>query len=193
MAASKRNTADAIQLLTADHRSVEQLFKAFEKAEKEDDMEMMEQVITTACAALQAHSKIEEEIFYPAVRAEAGDDEELMDQLNEADVEHGAVDALVERLTTQKLDDDRYKANFTVVMEYVKHHVKEEEKEMFPKVRKLKGLDLQALGLKLSKRRQELMEELTGEQLPSADETISDDDTFMTRTQSQRIGAIARR
>jgi len=148
-------TMDAITLLTDDHARVNKLFKAFQKAEKEDDLEAMEDVITTACAELDVHSKLEKELFYPAVREQA--DEELRDLLAEADVEHESVDALVHKLSEVKLDDEMYKASFTVLMEYVKHHVKEEEKEMFPKVRKLKRLDLDALGERMRARQEELM------------------------------------
>lgn len=149
---------DAIRLLTDDHARVKKLFRAFQKAEKADDHEAMEDIVTNACSELKVHSMIEEEIFYPAVRAQAN--EALKELLAEADVEHESVDALVKKLSTAKLDAEMHKANFTVVMEYVKHHVKEEEKEMFPKVRKLRGLDLQELGMQLRARQEELMGDL---------------------------------
>ncbi len=163
---------NAIDLLKEDHARVKKLFKAFEKA-KEGDHEAIEDIITTACTELKVHSKIEEEIFYPAVRAKA--DHELEELLNEAKVEHGSVDALVEKLTTVKMDDDMYKANFTVVVEYVKHHVQEEEKEMFPKVRKLKGLDLNDLARQLRTRQEKLMGEFIKDVEPSAREDIEDE------------------
>lgn len=160
---------NAIDLLKEDHARVKKLFKAFEKA-KEGDHEAIEDIITTACTELKVHSKIEEEIFYPAVRAQAN--HELEELLNEAKVEHGSVDALVEKLMTVKMDDDMYKANFTVVVEYVKHHVQEEEKQMFPKVRKLKGLDLADLAMQLRARQEKLMGELIKDAEPSELEDI---------------------
>lgn len=168
---SKRGTkmnANAIDLLKEDHARVKKLFKAFEKA-KDGDKDTLDDIITTACSELQVHSKIEEEIFYPAVRAQA--DHELEEMLNEAEVEHGSVDALVEKLMSVKLDDEMYKANFTVVVEYVKHHVEEEEKEMFPKVRKLKGLDLGELAAQLRARQEQLM----GEFIKDADRSANDE------------------
>ena len=171
---AKRATANmnAIDLLKEDHARVKKLFKAFEKA-KEGDHDAIEDIITSACTELKVHSKIEEEIFYPAVRAKA--DHELEELLNEAKVEHGSVDGLVEKLTTVKMDDEMYKANFTVVVEYVKHHVQEEEKEMFPKVRKLKGLDLNDLARQLRARQEKLMGELVKDVEPSAHENIEDE------------------
>lgn len=163
---------NAIDLLKEDHARVKKLFKAFEKA-KEGDHEAIEDIITTACTELKVHSKIEEEIFYPAVRAQAN--HELEELLNEAKVEHGSVDALVEKLMTVKMDDDMYKANFTVVVEYVKHHVQEEEKQMFPKVRKLKGLDLADLAMQLRARQEKLMGELIKDAEPSELEDIEDE------------------
>ena len=176
---AKRATANmnAIDLLKEDHARVKKLFKAFEKA-KEGDHDAIEDIITSACTELKVHSKIEEEIFYPAVRAKA--DHELEELLNEAKVEHGSVDGLVEKLTTVKMDDEMYKANFTVVVEYVKHHVQEEEKEMFPKVRKLKGLDLNDLARQLRARQEKLMGELVKDVEPSAHEDIEDEALAMT-------------
>src|SRR3546814_20281875 len=103
--------SDAIELLEEDHARVKKLFKTFEKA-KESDHEAIEDIITTACTELKVHSKIEKEIFYPAVRAKAN--HELAELLNEAEVEHESVDALVEKLTAVKLNDEMYKANFMV-------------------------------------------------------------------------------
>jgi len=160
---AKRSAAkmDAITLLTDDHARVKKLFRSFEKLKDKDDELALQDIVTTACSELQVHSKLEEELFYPAVRALA--DHELEEMLNEAKVEHGSVDELVHKLANQKLDDEMYKAHFTVVMEYVKHHVKEEEKEMFPKVRKLKRLDLKALGERMRARQEELMGEFIKE------------------------------
>ena len=148
---------DAIELLEDDHRKVEDLFKQFEKL-KDDDEEAAALVIEAACAALKIHDAIETEIFYPAIREEA--DGELEDVLDEADVEHEGVRQLIEKLSEMEPDDAKRKANFTVLMEYVKHHVEEEEKEMFPKVEKLKELDLEALGAEMTERKAELMTEM---------------------------------
>jgi hemerythrin superfamily protein len=148
---------NAIDLLKKDHREVEALFKEFE--ELEDNAEAAEQVIETACTELKIHDRIETEIFYPALR-EAAEQEEIADLLDEAEVEHDTVRELIEKLEGMDPTDGKRHAHFTVLSEYVKHHVKEEEKEMFPKVKKLKLLDLKALGEEMKERKQALMAEM---------------------------------
>ena len=147
---------NALELLKQDHREVEGLFKEFEKLESEGE-EALEQVISTTCTELKIHDKLEAEVFYPAVREAA--DEELEDLLNEAEVEHTSVRNLIQTIEGMDAGDEKRNAHFTVLMEYVKHHVKEEEKEMFPKVKKL-DLDLRQLGEQLKQRKAELMSEM---------------------------------
>ena len=155
MAQSNATELDAIELLKQDHRKVEDLFNEFEKL-KDDDEAAATVVIESACAELQIHDKIETEIFYPALRGE----EEVEDLLDEAEVEHDTVRELIDKLEGMELDDPKRLAHFTVLMEYVKHHVEEEEKEMFPKVQKMKELDLDALGVEMKERQTELMAEM---------------------------------
>jgi hemerythrin superfamily protein len=155
--AKSRKKDDAIELLKQDHREVEGLFKEFEKLE-EDGEEAVEQVIATACTELEIHDKLETEIFYPAVREQA-EEEEVEDLLNEAEVEHTTVRDLIQTIKGMDPSDEKRNAHFTVLMEYVKHHVKEEEKEMFPKVKKL-DLDLQQLGMQMKERKAALMTEM---------------------------------
>jgi hemerythrin superfamily protein len=156
MAKAKKD--DAIELLKQDHKEVDGLFKEFEKLE-EDGEEAVEQVIATACTELKIHDKIEMEIFYPAVRA-AAEKEEVEDLLDEAEVEHSTVRQLIQTIEGMGAGEEKRNAHFTVLMEYVKHHVKEEEKEMFPKVKQLKELDLEALGREMKERKAELMAEM---------------------------------
>lgn len=149
---------DAIALLKKDHREVEGLFREFEALEK-DGSEAVEQVIATACTELGIHDKLETEIFYPAIREQVADEKEVADLLNEAEVEHDHVRELVETLQDMGSGNDRRIAHFTVLMEYVKHHVKEEEKEMFPKLRQL-DIDFKAIGAQMKVRKQELIAEM---------------------------------
>jgi hemerythrin superfamily protein len=155
--AKSRKKEDAIELLKQDHREVEILFKEFEKLE-EDGEEALEQVIATACTELKIHDKLEMEIFYPAVRQQA-EEEEVEDLLNEAEVEHTTVRDLIKTIEGMSAGDEKRTAHFTVLMEYVKHHVKEEEKEMFPKVKKL-DLDRAQLAQQMKERKAELMAEM---------------------------------
>jgi hemerythrin-like domain-containing protein len=132
--AKTRKKDDAIELLKQDHREVETLFKEFEKLEQ-DGEEAVEQVIATACTELKIHDKLETEVFYPAIRQQA-QNEEVEDLLNEAEVEHTSVRSLIQTIEGMGAQDEKRNAHFTVLMEYVKHHVKEEEKEMFPKLKR---------------------------------------------------------
>jgi hemerythrin-like domain-containing protein len=159
---------DAIELLKQDHRKVEQLFKQFEEL-KEEDEEATAEIVETACAELQIHDKIETEIFYPAVREQA-EDEEVEDLLDEAEVEHETVRELIQKIQDMDPSDEKRAAHFTVLSEYVKHHVQEEEKEMFPKLKKLKELDLEAIGAEMKQRKTELKAEMGVESEENEDE-----------------------
>jgi hypothetical protein len=155
--AKARKAPDAIDLLKQDHRRVEELFKEFEKLHEADEHEAADEVVENACMELQIHDKLETEIFYPAVREQA--EEEETDLLDEAEVEHETVRELIQKIQDMGEGADKRHAHFTVLSEYVKHHVKEEEKEMFPKVKKL-DLDLKALATRLQERKTELMSEM---------------------------------
>jgi hemerythrin superfamily protein len=167
MAKKRTKELDAIELLKKDHRRVEALFKQFEQLQ-EEDADAAEPVIETICTELKIHDKLETELFYPAVRDEAGDEEE--DLLNEAEVEHTSVRQLIETIESLSPDDEKRNAHVTVLTEYVKHHVQEEEKEMFPKVKKLEGLDLKELGAQMKERKTELMSEMGVEAEEEAEE-----------------------
>ena len=147
---------DAIKLLKADHDEVEQLFAQYEK-QKDKNGGQKGELIEKICTALTVHAQIEEDIFYPAARHaldEGGDD-----LLDEAEVEHASIKSLVEQLQAMGAEDELCDAKVKVLSEYVKHHVKEEEGEMFPKVKKT-DLDLDALGSELAERKSELMAEM---------------------------------
>ena len=145
----KQDAPNAIDMLLNDHKSVNGLFRQFEKLH--DAEEDTEKVIDAARIALVIHDALETEIFYPAIRSRA--DEEQEELLDEAEVEHTSVRQLLGQLRPGKLDEKKREAHFTVLLEYVRHHVKEEENELFPKLRKTKGLDMEALGERMLKRR----------------------------------------
>ncbi|HVL37108.1 MAG TPA: hemerythrin domain-containing protein [Burkholderiales bacterium] len=150
MPKAKSKPSSAIELLKNDHDYVKQSLRRFEKMDHED-REAVHALVQQVCKALKAHTRLEEEIFYPAVR-KALDEEDL---LNEAEIEHDSAKTLIRRLERMKPGDPKYIATFTVLGEYVKHHVKEEESEMFPKVRRRK-LNLEALGKKILERKARL-------------------------------------
>ena len=145
------SSRDAVSFLTNQHREVEELFKQFEKLGEDGSPDEKEPIVRMACEKLTVHATIEEEIFYPAAR-EVEDAESL---LNEAEVEHGTAKDLIATLDSMDPSDDMFSATFTVLSEYIKHHVKEEEGELFPKVKKSE-LDLDALGQELASRAEEL-------------------------------------
>lgn len=150
-------TPDAIALLIADHRQVDELFQRFES---EEDSRAKVQLAEEICNQLTIHATAEEELFYPQTVAafEAAGIEET-DLVWEATVEHGTLEGLIDALRGTSAGDEMFEAHMKVLKEYVKHHVKEEEGEMFPRVRE-SGLDLQQLGEAIAMRKEALKEEL---------------------------------
>ena len=155
---------DAIALLKADHRTVEDLFAKFEKASGSSKQAIAEEI----CNDLKIHATIEEEIFYPALRGKIDDD-----LLDEAYVEHDGAKVLINDILAGGEGDDFYDAKVTVLSEEIEHHVKEEEepsKGMFAQARKAE-VDLVALRDQLMARKEELMAMLESEGLPPAEPT----------------------
>jgi hemerythrin-like domain-containing protein len=144
---------DAIALLKQDHRTVSALFEEFEKADDEEQSAIAQRV----CQLLTVHATIEEEVLYPAAK-EAFDDEGD-DMVNEAEVEHASCKELIAKIEGMGSDDEHFKATVTVLSEYIKHHVKEEENELFPALKKT-DLDLKELGTRLADRKLALMEQM---------------------------------
>jgi hemerythrin superfamily protein len=158
MAKSKAKATGAVELLKEQHDKVKKAFKEFEKLGRED-AEAQQQLVQRVCEDLKLHTTLEEELFYPAAR-EAIDDEDI---LNEAQVEHETAKMLIEQLENMGPEDPNFHATFTVLGEYVLHHVKEEEGEMFPQVKKT-DLDLEELGARMRRRMEELMGEAADEE-----------------------------
>jgi hypothetical protein len=150
---------DAIALLKADHRKVEELFEKYETA-RGRKAEIAKQI----CMELTIHTMLEEEIFYPACR-EAGVDSDMMD---EANVEHDGAKVLIAELEAGSPDDDFYDAKVKVLSEEIKHHVKEEEQRggVFSGAREA-DLDLDALGEQMAARKEELMDQFESKGLPA--------------------------
>lgn len=140
---------DALALLRADHQLVQGLFDKFEKTRADDRKSALAKQI---CNELTVHAQIEEEIFYPAAR-EAIRDEDL---IHEATVEHQSAKDLIEQIESGNPGEELFDAKVKVLGEYIKHHVREEQNELFPQVRKTK-LDLKALGERMMARKEELM------------------------------------
>jgi hypothetical protein len=152
---------DAIALLKADHRKVEDLFEQFEKARSDDRRAALAMEI---CTELTVHAMIEEEIFYPACKGSVEDD--VMD---EAHVEHDGAKVLIAEIAASRPDNEFYDAKVTVLSEMIKHHVKEEERPaegMFAQAREA-GLDLNELAERLTSRKEELLGQIKSAGLPT--------------------------
>ena len=148
-------TPDAFALLKADHAEVKQCFKDYEKlvtsnADDDDKQALAERI----CTLLTVHATIEEEVFYPAAR-DVLDDASLVD---EADVEHASAKELIAQIESMGPADDHFDAHVKVLGEYIDHHVKEEQDELFPKLKKA-GLDAAALGEQMGALKHELTAE----------------------------------
>ena len=147
--ATRSEGMNAIELLKQDHREVEEYFEEYE--DLEDDKQKAK-LAGKICQALMVHAQIEEEIFYPASRRATRDN----DLLDEAVVEHAGAKRLIEEIASMEIGDDLYDAKVRVLGEQIKHHVKEEEEELFPEVER-SDMDLRAVGKKLEGRKMELM------------------------------------
>ena len=148
--ARQARSVDAIALLKADHREVEDWFKQFEKAQSSARKAELAQKI---CQALRIHTTIEEEIFYPAFLEATAN----TDMHHEAEVEHAGAKNLIRQIEAIGPDDDYFDAKVTVLAEAIKHHVKEEEQRggMFAEARQA-GMDLKALGARMQSRKDQL-------------------------------------
>ncbi|MBP0627586.1 MULTISPECIES: hemerythrin domain-containing protein [unclassified Cupriavidus] len=143
--------ADAIGALMDDHRAVKKLFKAFKDT---DDRDEKESIALEVCRQLTVHATIEEEIFYPALRG-VGDD--IDDILDEAQVEHQVAKDLIAAIEEDPAGD-MLAANFTVLSEYVSHHIEEEEGELFKNAIKEK-VNLRDVAEAMAARKEELMQQ----------------------------------
>ena len=142
-------TQNAIALLRADHKLITELFDEYEKSRSTSKKQLL---VAQICTELTVHTQIEEEIFYPAVKA-ALKDKEL---IPEATVEHATVKDLIAQVEEIEPDGEMFDAKIKVLSEYIKHHVKEEQNEMFPNA-KASNLDMGELGAKMAERKAELL------------------------------------
>ena len=147
-ARSRRAAPDAIALLRDDHRKVAAMLS---RVGTSADGARKASLVATLCRTLTVHARVEEEIFYPAARTVLRD----AALIDEADVEHATAKALIADLERMKPGDDHYDAKVKVLGEYVRHHVKEEQEQLFPKLRRT-ALDFAVLGERIAARRREL-------------------------------------
>ena len=166
---AETKSQDAIALLKADHRAVEELFERFEKA---SGYERKRKLAEEICLELSVHAQIEEEIFYPACEGKV--DEDL---LKESYVEHDGAKILIAEISKGSPDDEFYDAKVKVLQEEIEHHVEEEEKRLeglFAQARKAE-LDMDALGQDLAARKAQLTDEFRATGIPTPQLTTMED------------------
>jgi hemerythrin superfamily protein len=155
-----RRQTDAIEMLKADHRRVEQLFDKYEQARRRAEKSKLAQQI---CLELTIHAQLEEEIFYPACREHVDDP-----MLDEAQVEHDTAKILIAEVAMgSPASDPFFDAKVKVLGEYMRHHIREEEQDpdsIFAEAIE-GGVDTAALGRRLMMRRKELMDQFDDELL----------------------------
>jgi hemerythrin-like domain-containing protein len=143
------------EMLREDHEKVKELFERFEDADEGEQQE----IANTAMQEIQVHSTLEEELFYPAAREvleqESEEEGEVLDESLE---EHHVVDLIMAELRKMRSNDERFKAKFTVMAENVKHHIEEEENELFPKVEG--QLEDEDLAQQMMERKEELQQKM---------------------------------
>jgi hemerythrin superfamily protein len=153
----KSNTAALLDMLREDHQKVKDLFEDFERAE---DRREKQRLAETLVMELTVHADLEEELIYPEIR-QALEDEEDQRLMDEAVEEHHVVHVLINELKKMKPGDDRFDAKMSVLAENVRHHIKEEEGEMFLKAQEAE-IDWEDLEARVAKRKEQVMARLSG-------------------------------
>lgn len=153
--AASARSKDAIAVLKEQHQEVKKLFGQFDKAKAEGRRaELCRQI----CMELKVHTQIEEELLYPQAHDEINDPELVDESL----VEHRAAKELIAEIEGTDPSDEMFAARMQVLEEQIDHHVKEEETELFPKIRK-SDMDLKQIGEQLRQRTKELKAEMKGD------------------------------
>ena len=179
----------ATDMLREDHKKVKGLFEQFEHAESDEK----KQLVATTLQELEIHTTLEEEIFYPAAQEALQDNSEEEDTIDEAWEEHHVVKLVAAELKKMRSSDERYDAKFTVLAESVKHHIEEEENELFPKLES--HIDGEELGKKMMARKQKLQQTDNGSKKSSRSKsrTASNRGKAKKRMQKRRSASGGRR
>jgi hemerythrin superfamily protein len=172
-----------MEMLHDDHEKVKQLFEQFEESESDEKKEL----VTTAIQELEIHTALEEEIFYPAARQALEENSEDTETMDEAWEEHHVVKMIIAELKKMRPNDEHYDAKFKVMAESVKHHIKEEEGELFPKLQG--NLDEEEeLGERMMERKEKLQQHP-----PSASRATGSRGRSTRRKRRQSSGRKSRR
>lgn len=163
MATRKRGTApipELVRALMQDHRRLENLFEQF--GGLNGNVQARQALSQTLCGSLTVHAQVEEEVLYPELRKRA-DFRALVD---EAIVEHSVAKGLIAQLEDMQADEPLFDATVTVLGEYTAHHIREEEKEIFPRIGML-DVDHAGMAATLQQRTRELRLQYGLPQLPA--------------------------
>ncbi|UXI66495.1 hemerythrin domain-containing protein [Tahibacter amnicola] len=158
---SSKSETHAVNLLKRDHRLVEDLFRQWEEAPNNG---AAAKLVSQICQALVIHAEVEETVFYPRVLNAL--DKEDAELIREAAVEHGTLKGLISLLNGASPNEPMFCAQVSVLQEYVKHHVQEEEHELFPAAERT-DLDLEALGVEMSALKRQLEARVADEEAPA--------------------------
>ncbi len=159
-------------LLVGDHNRVRGLFKRFEKAEEARDQATAQQLATTILTELGVHAEIEETYFYPACK-EAGV-EPLTETIDEGEEEHHIAHRLIAEIRSSEPGSDKWSAKMKVLMENIEHHADEEEKDMFPKSRRVLGAEkLKALAEQMDALKKKLGAPTLADKIDLTEATLS--------------------
>jgi hemerythrin superfamily protein len=157
-AGGRRASANALSMLRDDHAAVTKLFETYDGRKKRMSPDQKRQLAEQICMELKVHARLEEELFYPALREAARSDSDA-DLLDEAEVEHASAKDLIAQIEGESPGEELFDAKVKVLGEYVKHHVREEQGEIFKLARKVK-LDVRALGEQMAERKQQLRQDV---------------------------------
>lgn len=153
MAGKAATASGVIDMLKEDHAKVKELFEEFESAEGQEQGKIAAKAMTE----LEIHADLEEKLIYPAIR-KAIDNNDMM---NEAVEEHHVVHMLIAEIKKLKPKDEKFHAKFCVLSELVKHHIEEEEGDMFPEAEG-QDIDWDSLEQAVMKRKEVLMSKSNG-------------------------------
>jgi hypothetical protein len=153
-ASSTSSKNQIIEMLKADHKKVKKAFKDFEKLDPQEDADTCQSIVEQTCADLEVHAELEEQVFYPAARGALKE----ADLVDEAEVEHMTAKVLIEQLKGMDTEDEKFAATFKVLGEYINHHVKEEENEMFKQLTR-PGVDWDDVLEQMQTHRAQLLDE----------------------------------
>jgi len=184
-----------IELLQDDHWRVKRAYREFQRLDADRNGDLCESIVRRTLHELRVHAALEEELIYPVMRPIVSDPEAV----DEAEVEHETINLLITQLEAAHAVDEKFSARFVVLCEYVLHHIKEEEGELFPQLKRAK-LDWENLCAEFTERREALLtadanDSLTGlHDLAPVDETgLLMTGQYPARYPPQETGSITSR